>query len=126
MDLINVALLLIGVPYSWGGNSIETGLDCSGFVCEVSRSVGLLDNRDLSAQGLYEWFLKYGSNSAIKRNSILFFGENHNNITHVAIAFNDKLMIESGGEGRIETEKGYVRIRPIKSRKDLRSAISVN
>ena len=31
-NLINNAMNLIGVRYRWGGNSPQTGLDCSGFV----------------------------------------------------------------------------------------------
>lgn len=29
------------VPYEWGGNSFETGMDCSGFVCGVYEHFGL-------------------------------------------------------------------------------------
>lgn len=125
MDLINIALMLIGTPYSWAGNDVTTGLDCSGFVCEVSRSVGLLDSRDLTAQGLHNWYSLMGYGSGIQRNSVLFFGKDAANITHVALAINHKLMIEAGGEGRVETDKGYVRIRPITNRKDLVAAIKV-
>lgn len=123
IDLASVGLMFIGTPYVWGGNDLTKGVDCSGFVCEVSRSVGLLDKRDLTAQGLYKYFVKLSNYSEVKRNSILFFGRSTKSITHVAIALDEKYMVEAGGEGSVATDKGYVRIRPIKNRRDLVSAL---
>ena len=124
MDLVEIALMFFGTPYVWGGNYITTGLDCSGFVCEVSRSLGLLGKGDLTAQGLYFYYRDISRGSGIQRNSILFFGSLEK-ISHVAIAIDEKLMIEAGGEGRNNTDKGYVRIRPISNRGDLVAAIKV-
>lgn len=114
INMAFVALKMYGTPYVWGGNDMTTGVDCSGFVCEVARSVGLLGKQDLTAQMLHDRFLNYKPG----KNTILFFGEDTDSITHVAIAINEEYMIEAGGEGRIETDKGYVRIRPISSRID--------
>ncbi len=119
MDLVDITLLSYGTRYSFGGNVIETGIDCSGLVCESLRSLGFLDKRDLTAQGIYDFFECKHIPGKGHRNNILFFGESIANITHVAIAMDYRLMIEAGGEGRIETQKGYVRIRPIENRKDL-------
>lgn len=38
-DLVQTALSLIGVRYRWGGNTPESGLDCSGFVRYVFQNV---------------------------------------------------------------------------------------
>ncbi|NQY01108.1 MAG: C40 family peptidase, partial [Flavobacteriaceae bacterium] len=114
MDLVNIAFLYFGTSYVWGGNTPEQGLDCSGFVSEVARSYGYLDSRDRNAQMLHDEFSEMeGVRSQLARNSILFFGKHKSKITHTAIAVDDRLMIEAGGEGRVETDKGYVRIRPI-------------
>jgi len=125
IDLVEIAMIFLGTPYVWGGNDLTKGVDCSGFVCEVSRSVGLLDKRDLTAQGLYTWYLLQSNKSQLERNSFLFFGKDVHHITHVAIAINEKLMIEAGGEGNQATDKGYVRIRPITNRRDLVAALRV-
>jgi len=125
VDLVNLALIFMGTPYVWGGNDITKGVDCSGFVCEITRSVGLLDDRDLTAQGLYDYYVNKSRGSGIDRNSLLFFGRDNENITHVAIAINYSLMVEAGGEGRIDTDNGYVRIRPVINRRDLVAAIKL-
>ena len=125
MDLVSIAMIFIGTPYVWGGNDLTTGVDCSGFVCEVSRSVGLLSSKDLTAQGLYSHYMALSYGSGIKKNSVLFFGKDLNNISHVAIAIDSRLMVEAGGEGRTATDKGYVRIRPITNRRDLVAALKV-
>lgn len=126
MDMAAIALLYLGTPYVWGGNDITTGVDCSGFVCEVSRSVGLLDKRDLTAAQLYTWYMNYNCSSEISKNSILFFGKSTFEITHVGIAISSYQYIEAGGEGRVNTDKGYVRVRPINWRRDLVAALKVN
>jgi cell wall-associated NlpC family hydrolase len=123
IDMASVALKFLGTPYVWGGNDIATGVDCSGFVCEVARSIGFIGAKDYNAQNLYSHFLGLGMSSEIKRNSILFFGKDEKSITHVAIAIDDQYMIEAGGEGRVSTNRGYVRIRPIINRSDLIIAI---
>jgi cell wall-associated NlpC family hydrolase len=120
MDLVDIALLYFGTPYVWGGNKPEEGMDCSGFVCEVLRSVGHIDEADRSAQMLYDELSKReGVRSQLGRNSILFFGKSRTEITHIAIGMSYKQLIESGGEGRVSTTHGYVRIRPVNYRNDL-------
>ncbi|MGB1290516.1 MAG: C40 family peptidase [Pseudoalteromonas sp.] len=124
-SLAEIAMLFIGTPYVWGGNNITTGLDCGALVAEASRSCGLLDKRDLNAQGLHKYFLPNSISSEIKKDAVLFFGKSVKNITHVAIAINEKQMVEAGGEGRTPTDKGYVRIRPISNRRDLIAVLNL-
>ena len=57
--------------------------------------------------------------------NLLFYGKNISEITHVAIALDYDQIIESGGEGRIETNDGFVRIRPRSHRKDMVAAIKL-
>lgn len=121
VKMIDYAKQFIGVKYKWGGESADEGFDCSGFVQEVLRAVNLDPPGDQTAQALYDHFSKEAIGSGIQKNSILFFGNNI--MTHVAIALNDKQMIEAGGEGRTPTSRGMVRVRPILSRKDFKSAI---
>ena len=40
-DIVNYALQFVGNPYVWGGNNLETGVDCSGFVNQVYKHFGI-------------------------------------------------------------------------------------
>jgi cell wall-associated NlpC family hydrolase len=122
----------IGLPYIWAGNHPLVGFDCSGLVCEVLKSNGLLHHRsDLTAQGIYNYlnFNKWKSvdelNSEPQEGDIIFYGERVDKIRHCSVALDSKLMIEAGG-GDMTTKtledakiKGAcVRIRSIKYRTD--------
>jgi hypothetical protein len=41
------------------------------------------------------------------------------------MAINDFQMIEAGGEGRVSTSRGMVRVRPIANRRDLVAIINL-
>ena len=120
---------MLGTPYIYGGNSPLRGLDCSGFVVECLRSVGIVDKKDYSAMMLYnELKEREGYRSVLKRGSVLFFGSSRNKISHVAIAIDSNIMIESGGGDRntlkffdAVNKNAMVRFRPI--RKDLVACI---
>jgi NlpC/P60 family len=40
-DIINYAQQFLGTPYVWGGNSLSSGVDCSGLVQQVYKHFGL-------------------------------------------------------------------------------------
>lgn len=132
-DLMVVyALNFIGVPYKWGGNNPMAGLDCSGFLCEVLRSVGFITASDYTAQDLYGLCSKAGAHAVPEKGSCLFFGSSVYNITHCALAISKNFMIEAGGGGSTTNtiqdaikQNAFVRIRPIKNRKDLIDSISL-
>lgn len=121
MRLSEYAQKFIGkVEYIWGGNDVMVGVDCSGFVCEMLRSIGELDGRDLTAQGIAEYLIENNwCESAAITDAVLFYGKSVEEIGHVAIAINEHQIVEAGGEGRVSTDKGYVRVRPIYYRDDL-------
>jgi cell wall-associated NlpC family hydrolase len=111
----------LNIKYQWGGTSPEQGFDCSGFVFEVLASLGFnfpsisSDHELRRSQYLYEILKSYEHSPSIRAGDILWFGKSIKEITHVAIAASSLLMIEAGGEGRESTDKGSVRIRPIRS-----------
>ena len=121
MDIVDIALKYFGIPYQWGGNKPEEGFDCSGFVLECMRSIGLYpEGNDISAQGIHDYLVKKNlMTPTSSRGRFLFFGRDIHSITHIAIGIDNRLMIEAGGEGRTSTNHGYVRIRPIMTRSDL-------
>lgn len=135
MDMADYAQYLIGTKYVWGGSSVEQGFDCSGLVNELWASQGTKPKGRFSAQEIHtmlttgdaakarQCVMSDGCASGVKKNSLLFFGEDTNKITHIAIAVNDTQMIEAGGEGREATTLGMVRLRAISNRSDLVAAI---
>ena len=131
--LIDYAMSFLGVHYKWGGNNRLEGLDCSGFIQEILRSVGLDPKGDQTAQDIYNVLCKEDWRSHLDTGSLLFFGESRYEISHIALALNEFLMIEAGG-GNSKTktiedsirDNAMVRIRPIKNRGDLVAVIKPN
>jgi len=128
------AMSFTGVPYLWGGNSVMDGVDCSGYVQECLAAIGEDPPGDQTAQSLYDYFeskQRYSKRRSLE-GRILFFGKDIDHITHVAIALNDHLMIESGGgDSTTETRedaikrRAMVRVRPISNRRDLVAEIAL-
>lgn len=105
-ELRAYARSFLGTPYVYTGNSRFTGMDCSGFMCEVLRKYGLIGNHeDLSAYGLYDKFKSTGL--SLQRNdsfsfptgTLLFYGTDEHDISHVAMALDSYSLIQSGGGG---------------------------
>ncbi len=122
MDMAEYAKYLAGTKYTWGGNSVEQGFDCSGLSNEVWASQGTKPPGRLNAQAQFDFLRNRGVASGIKRNSLLFFGPDAKNIEHVAIGENTVQMWEAGGEGKTATTAGMVRLRAVTNRKDLIAA----
>ena len=93
------AIRFLGVPYFWGGKTAK-GLDCSGFIQLLHKLAGIKIRRDSPMQ--YE-DAKMVSENFLDGNAgdMLFFAENGDRITHVALKLNEKEIIHSRGRVRI-------------------------
>ena len=131
---VRYAERFIGTRYHFGddesrGDDPVGGFDCSGLVCEVLRSIGLIGNRErLSAQGLFQRFHHEKSDTPVSPayGVLVFFGKNVDRITHVAIHKNQTTIIEAGGGARTTKDESeaarrnaFVRERPAAYRSDL-------
>lgn len=126
---------LVGVPYMYAGDNPITGFDCSGVASEFLRAVGeLAYNERLSAQQLYD---RYANNNAgvgyFAPGYLSFYGKSVVEIVHVGVVISPHLMVEAGGGDHTTTtlaEAGardaFVRVRPIKYRKDFLLTIKPN
>jgi len=91
-QIIEDAVPLMGVPYLWGGTSIN-GIDCSGLAQLVHRWSGLTIPRDADQQYLAGKIIE----PPFQPGDLLFFGEKGDarSITHVAISLGDWRIIHS-------------------------------
>lgn len=116
---IQTALAYLGTPYIWGGDD-PSGFDCSGFVIECLKSVGVIaENDDYTADRL----MRRMAGSQIDRPSagaLLFRLDSEGKADHVVICLDNCFQIgSSGGSRRINSvdqawsSNAWVRIRPI-------------
>jgi len=95
-QIISYAKQFIGTPYSWGGTSLRSGVDCSGFVYSIFRDNGIILDRsssDMVADG------PYVSKSDLRPGDLVFFdtngSTNNGDISHVGVYIGDGKFIES-------------------------------
>jgi cell wall-associated NlpC family hydrolase len=96
--LINNAMQLIGVRYRWGGNTPQSGLDCSGFVRYVfNDTFGFLLPRK-SAQ-MSKVGLQIGKEE-LQPGDLVFFNTMRHAFSHVGIYVGDNKFIHAPSRGK--------------------------
>jgi cell wall-associated NlpC family hydrolase len=97
-DLTEYALSLQGTPYKYGGNSPDTGFDCSGFVGYVFKhSAGKSLPRSsaaISHIGAPE------KASALKPGDLVFYNTLHKAYSHVGIYLGNRQFIHAPSSGK--------------------------
>jgi cell wall-associated NlpC family hydrolase len=91
-DLLATAEAFIGVPYRWGGTSVQ-GIDCSGFTQRVYGLNGIQLDRDADQQAL--------GGTGVERarpGDLFFFGVER--VTHTAIATGETTFLHAPEAGR--------------------------
>lgn len=85
--MIQYATTMLGTPYKWGGNTVDSGLDCSGFVREVVQgTTGKLlprTAREMSQQGTQVAYTE------MKPGDLVFFNTRRRPFSHVGIYLGD-------------------------------------
>jgi cell wall-associated NlpC family hydrolase len=96
-DVVVGALNMIGVRYRWGGNTPDSGLDCSGFVRYVFRdTLGMSLPR--SAAEMSHVGEKV-SMSNLKPGDLVFFNTMRRTFSHVGIYIGDNKFVHSPSTG---------------------------
>lgn len=125
--LYDVIMSYLHINYMWGGNSPLTGMDCSGVVIDILKTIGELPNKfDATSNALFEHYSMNGLSNEKKLGSLCFYGQHSGVIRHVGIMVNDEMILEAGG-GTSKTKTledaikhdARTRIRPYDYRKDL-------
>lgn len=96
--IIRTADSLIGVPYRWGGESVEEGFDCSGFTMTVYQLNGL----DLPRSSRAQWNAGVSvSRSKLEKGNLVFFRTTSSRkISHVGIYDGNGRFIHAPGKGK--------------------------
>lgn len=91
------AFSLLGTPYRWGGNSPDSGFDCSGLVGYVFRTIGI----DLPrvSRAMADEGTKVASRDALAEGDLVFFGR-RGHIDHVGIYIGEGKFLHAPRTGR--------------------------
>ncbi|MBR2528916.1 MAG: C40 family peptidase [Blautia sp.] len=81
-DIADFALQFTGTPYVWGGSSLTSGVDCSGFVMKVFEAFGFSLPHYAESQSGYGTAVDY---SELQPGDLIFYSYGYG-ITHVAIS----------------------------------------
>ena len=106
-ELVVNAMGFLGVPYKWGGNSAETGLDCSGLVVSVyKQTIGLLLPRQAEQQAAATQKI---DETDLQPGDLVFFNTMRRAFSHVGIYVGNGNFIHApraGAEVRVESMGG--------------------
>ncbi|MDT8991739.1 C40 family peptidase [Curvibacter sp. APW13] len=102
-ELVVNAMGFLGVPYRRGGNTVETGFDCSGFVRAIyEQTAGLILPRKADQQAAATEKI---SRNELKPGDLVFFNTMRRAFSHVGIYIGNGKFIHApkpGAEVRVE------------------------
>ena len=97
-SLIDNAMQLIGVRYRWGGNTPQSGLDCSGFVRYVfNDTFGFLLPRKSSQMSKVGLVV---GKEELRPGDLVFFNTMRHAFSHVGIYVGDNKFIHAPSKGK--------------------------
>lgn len=103
-DLVVNAMGFLGVPYRRGGNTVETGFDCSGFVKAMyEQTIGLILPRRAEQQAAATQKIE---KTELQPGDLVFFNTMRRAFSHVGIYIGEGKFIHSpkpGAEVRVES-----------------------
>lgn len=103
-NLVVTAMGFLGVPYRFGGNSVETGFDCSGFVRAIySETVGKVLPRRAEEQAQASQQI---DRNELKPGDLVFFNTMRRAFSHVGIYVGEGKFIHAprtGASIRVES-----------------------
>jgi cell wall-associated NlpC family hydrolase len=102
-DLVSAAIGFIGIPYRRGGNTADSGFDCSGFVRAIYKeTIGLVLPRSADQQAKATQSI---NKSDLKPGDLVFFNTMKRTFSHVGIYLGEGKFIHAprtGAHVRIE------------------------
>lgn len=99
-QLVVHAKSFLNAPYLWGGKS-PYGIDCSGFVQQVAKLVGISLPRDASQQIAFGKDVSFLEN--VKPGDLAYFDNEEGAIIHVGMLLGKDRIIHASGQVRIDS-----------------------
>ena len=104
VKIIRTAETYLGTPYVWGGNT-KNGIDCSGLVCQVFKTVNLPLPRTSFEQ--YQKGTPVGGGSLEVGDLVFFSFESGRAVTHVGIYAGDNIFIHASSSRGVTYQSLY-------------------
>lgn len=96
-NMLLQAVSLMGIPYKWGGNTPETGMDCSGFIRYVfQKSLGITLPRTAAGMARVG---KRVSFSNMEPGDLIIFNTGRGRNTHIGMYLGDNKFIQAPHTG---------------------------
>lgn len=97
-DILFRAIGLVGTPYHWGGNTPQSGFDCSGLVVYVFREIaGVALPR--TTQDMYALGLGDVRRDRLQGGDLVFFNTSGRDVSHVGIYVGEGRFVHAPNEG---------------------------
>jgi cell wall-associated NlpC family hydrolase len=97
-EVIFYALSMVGINYRWGGNSPQTGFDCSGLVNHVFRQIaGLVLPRDSYAMARLGRPVSFED---LRPGDLVFFNTMRRPFSHVGIYLGERRFVHAPAAGK--------------------------
>jgi len=97
-DIVETAEGFVGLPYQWGGASVEEGFDCSGLTMAVYQLNGL--DLPRSSRDQYSMGVPVERTELSKGDLVFFATKGREKISHVGVYSGDDRFIHSPGKGK--------------------------
>jgi cell wall-associated NlpC family hydrolase len=97
---LNISKQVLSIPYVWGGNSLKTGVDCSGLVQQVYKQMGISMPRTSAQQATTG--VRVSSYNQLQPGDLVAFKwaggwAGPNTVSHIAIYIGNGQIIEAAG-----------------------------
>lgn len=97
-DILFRAIGLVGTPYHWGGNTPESGFDCSGLVVYVFRTIAGI-NLPRTTGDMYTLDLAEVDRGRLQGGDLVFFNTAGRDVSHVGIYVGQDRFVHAPNEG---------------------------
>ena len=95
----NLVKSILGAPYLWGGRTLM-GIDCSGLIVNVFKTLNVYLPRDASEQIAYGETVSFLDEA--QPDDLCFFDNAEGKITHVGLLIDNQTIIHASGKVRID------------------------